>query len=331
MAERGWGWTPTEIRQAQLVEWIAQQPPDHVVSVAEFYDALPDQGMNAWDVAHADLKRLEVRGRIQLSAAMGGIQGLHVYQFQGARAAAEELQAKRADKRKKRRECRDAVLSWLASVDAISSTNVQILSNMLSNSQFGMWFAQPFSVQDVADAASWLNQHGLIECATIAGNTATMVACLSDEGIRCVDDFDSRSDLYTAWQEQEQRESLREVPTFGPTFNFGPNAGIVQIGGAGASQMANQESQASPDRLSELINGLMDLVLVLVPDAGGADEQRRAALAAAEPGAVDPNILKRFADWVVSTVKAGATSSATAAVSSATTAMLMEAAHLAHL
>jgi hypothetical protein len=331
MTDRGWGWTPTEIRQAQLVEWIAQQPPDQVASVVEFYDALPDQGMNAWDVAHADLKRLEARGQIKLSTAMGGIAGLHVYQFQGARAAAEELQVKRADKRRRRRECRDAILSWLASVDAVSSSNVQVLSNMLSNTRFGMWFAQPFAVQDVSEAASWLNQRSLIECATIAGNTAPMFAFLSDDGIKCVDDLDSRTDLFAAWQDEEQRASLKDTPAYGPTFNFGPNAGIVQIGGAGANQVATQSDQVSTDRLVELINGLADLVLVLVPDASGADEQLSTALIAAQPGAVDPNILQRFADWVVSTVRAGATASATAAVSSATTAMLMEAAHLAHL
>jgi hypothetical protein len=331
MSDRGWGWTPTEIRLAQLVEWIAQQPPDQVISVVEFYDALPDQGVNAWDVAHSDLKRLEGRGQIKLSVAMGGIPGFHVYQFQGARAAAEELQAKRAGKRRRRRECRDAALSWLASVEATSSSSLQVLSNMLANPYYGMWYAQPFAVQDLADAAEWLNQRGLIECATIVGNVAPMFAFLSDAGIKCVDDFDSRTDLYASWQDQERRESLREIPARGPTFNLGTNTGIVQIGGAGANQTVTQDNAVSADRLSELINGLMDLVLALVPDANGADEQLHTALAAAEPGAVDPNILRRFADWVVSTVGAGATSSATAAVSSATTAMLMEAAHLAHL
>ena len=202
---------------------------------------------------------------------------------------------------------------------------------MLANPHYGMWYAQPFAVQDLADAAEWLNQRGLIECATIVGNVAPMFAFLSDAGIKCVDDFDSRTDLYASWQDQERRESLREIPARGPTFNLGTNTGIVQIGGAGANQTVTQDNAVSADRLSELINGLMDLVLALVPDANGADEQLHTALAAAEPGAVDPNILRRFADWVVSTVGAGATSSATAAVSSATTAMLMEAAHLAHL
>jgi hypothetical protein len=158
-----------------------------------------------------------------------------------------------------------------------------------------------------------------------------MFAFLTDAGLTCVDDFDSRTDLYVGWQEQEQRKALRQVSVSGPTFNFGPNTGIVQIAGDRASQVATQAPEASTDRLGELINGLVEIVLALVPDASAAAEQQEVALAASQPGDVNPNALNRFADWVVSTVKAGATSSATAAVSSATTAMLMEAAHVVHL
>jgi hypothetical protein len=40
MNERGWGWTASEIRRAQLVEWIVPQSGVEYVPVGPFYKAL---------------------------------------------------------------------------------------------------------------------------------------------------------------------------------------------------------------------------------------------------------------------------------------------------
>ena len=73
------------------------------------------------------------------------------------------------------------------------------------------------------------------------------------------------ADLYIGWRRQEQREGLRQVPTSGPTFNFGPNAGIMQIAGPSATQVAIRADELSTDRRGELINGLIEIVPALVP------------------------------------------------------------------
>jgi hypothetical protein len=45
MDHRGWGWTQSEVRQAQLVEWLVPQSSSVTyVPVGPFYDALQDQG-----------------------------------------------------------------------------------------------------------------------------------------------------------------------------------------------------------------------------------------------------------------------------------------------
>jgi len=69
-------------------------------------------------------------------------------------------------------------------------------------------------------------------------------------------------------------------------------------------------------------------VRALVPDASGVREAEQEALAAAAAGAVNRSVLQRFADWALSTVRVGATAAVVPAVSSATTAMLMESGRL---
>lgn len=80
MNERGWGWTASEIRQAQLIEWIVQrseEEPDGVyVPVDSFYGALPDQSMNTYVIAHDDVNFLERRSLLQLANSFGGIESL---------------------------------------------------------------------------------------------------------------------------------------------------------------------------------------------------------------------------------------------------------------
>jgi hypothetical protein len=89
-----------------------------------------------------------------------------------------------------------------------------------------------------------------------------------------------------------------------------------------------QNIGASAEHLRELVTGLGELVRGLVPGAGGIDGELETALAAAADGAVDRSVLRRFADWVVSTVQAGATAAVVPAVSSAATAMMLEAGRL---
>lgn len=78
MDARGWGWTPSEIRQAQLIEWIVPQTAEHYLQVKPFYDALPDQSANTFQVAHSDLRSLERRSLAGLAAGLGGIESLDV-------------------------------------------------------------------------------------------------------------------------------------------------------------------------------------------------------------------------------------------------------------
>jgi len=318
MNERGWGWTASEIRQIQLIEWIVPQPTEHFVPVKPFYDDLPDQAANTFQVAHADLKLLEERSLIDQASGLGGMDGLDVMATPQARALAEQLEATRANKRLRRSACRDAMIAWLYSADATSPRNQPARDAMLDESQYCVWFAETFSPSDLDTAAAWLRRQGLVEGIVVAGEEGPVRLYLTDAGVRCAEEFDSDTDRYV----DKQR-----IPGSGPIVNIGTNSGPFQVAGDHAHQVQN--IGASAEHLRELIVGLGELVRSLVPSASGIDGELEQALAAAADGAVNNSVLKRFADWVMSTVKTGATAAVVPAVSSATTAMLLEASRLA--
>jgi hypothetical protein len=322
MSERGWGWTRAEIRQVHLAEWLARQSADQYISVVEFYDALPDQSMNNWDAAHSDLKSLEERGMISLSVAMGGIRGLHVSPGQGVRDLAEELKAVRANKRMRKAACRDAMVDWLHSLDATSELEMPVRDAMLDDPRHGIWFGEPFTADDLDEAAAWLERQGLVKGISVAGARGPVRLYLTDAGVTCAEDFDSYAARYL--------DAQSRGPRSGPILNIGTNSGPFQMAGDHAHQVQN--IGASADDLRQLISSIAEMVRTMVPGVTGLDEQEQTALAAATPGSVDRSVLQKFADWVLATVRAGATAALVPAVSAATNEMLTEAGRLtAHL
>jgi hypothetical protein len=116
-------------------------------------------------------------------------------------------------------------------------------------------------------------------------------------------------------------------PGSGPAVQIGTNSGQVQVAGDHAHQIQNTGANAEELRL--LITGIAEIVRSLVPDASDGHEAERAALVAVSERGVDRTALQRFRDWALSTLRAGSTSAAVAAISSATTTLLIEAGHLA--
>jgi hypothetical protein len=319
MNERGWGLNSSEVRRIHLAEWIARQQPDTYFSVEGFYDSLADQSANTWDAAHSDLKYLEERGLIKLSVAMGGIRGLHVGADQGVRDLAEELRDTRADKRQRKSACRDAMVDWLYSQDVTTAGQSLVRNAMLDDPRHGLWWGESFTARDLDDAAAWLKRNGLADGPMVEQEEGPVRLYLTDAGVTCVEDFGADTGAYM--------DAQRRGPKSGPSLHIGTNSAPFMVAGDHAQQ--TQNLGASVTDLQTLITSLAEVVRSEAPGAAEVAVQEQAALEAVTPGKMDTSALKRFGEWVVSTVKAGASAAMVPVVSAAVRHMLAEAARIA--
>jgi hypothetical protein len=321
MDARGWGWTRSDIRRVQLLESIAvdsAKHPDQYVDVKDFYDGRPDQSENEFTVAWGDVTYLDERGLIAEATGMGGIEAISAMLTPGGRDFLETLLAKRANRGQRRAACRDAMVAWLHSVDAMNDANQFLRDVMLQDPRHGIWLAAPFTASDLADAAVWLRAQELVDGHLIDEDPAPIRLYLTVRGIACAENFDADVSRYLEKQ---------MTPGSGPTVNIKHNSGPFQVAGDHAHQ--EQHIGASGEHLRELITGLGELVRQVVPDATDLDAQQSAALAAAQDGAVDQSALKRFSAWVLTVVGRGASAALTPVVTIATDEMLHEAAKVA--
>ena len=322
MNQRGWGWTPSEIRQTQLIEWLIEESapqPSVYVPVEPFYDSLPVQAIDNGHVARGDLEALARQGLVDPALGLGGIESLDAMPTEAAHAQVERLHATRASRQLRGAACRDAMVDWLYSRDAVSPQAMPARDEMINDPRRGIWFGQPFSEADLDEAAAWLHRNGLAEGITVDQADGPVRLHLTDRGVECAEDFASDTRSYM--------DKQRQPATHGPTVNIQTNSAPFQVAGDHAHQVQN--IGARPEDLRLLISGITEIVRKFVPGVAGADEAEQAALTAIGDEVVDQTALERFRDWALSSMEAGVTGAVVAAVSSSTTFLLIEAARLA--
>jgi hypothetical protein len=322
MNERGWGWTASEIRRVQLLEWIAAESAKHPVQaskVKSFYDARLDQSENDIGVASGDLDSIVEAGLVKddFGAGIGGIEIMGAWLEPQGSDRLERLHAQRAHKGQRRAACRDAMVAWLYSVDATIPERTVLRERMHQDLAHGMWQAMPFTPIDVDEAAGWLRDQGLVDGVASWQNTGPVRLYLTSSGIACAERFDADTRRY---------EEAQMGRSSGPTVSITHNSGPLQVAGDHAHQV--QHLGASAEHIRELITSLTELVRLAVPTAMDIDSQQTVALKAAQDGAVDRPALKRFADWALAIVGKGASAALTPLVTAATTDMLHEAGRL---
>jgi hypothetical protein len=291
------------------------------MEIEPFYAALPNHE-NTFEVAYGDALVLERNGMFTSAHGIGGLESLAVRPTADARAWVDQLRAMRDSRQSRRAACHDAMVDWLYSRDAVSShpQSRAIRDHMLADAARGIWFAQPFTPADLDAAAAWLHRQGLVEGIPVEEAAGPVQLWLTDAGVECAENFGSDARAYLDKQRQPRVNT-------GPTLNIGTCSGSFQLAGDNAHQVQNVG--ASADELQKLIASIAAIVRATVPQASGLQEQEQAALAAATPRTLDRSALKRFADWALSTVRAGATAALVPAVSAATNEMLAEAGRLA--
>jgi hypothetical protein len=118
-----------------------------------------------------------------------------------ARAFAEDLQAARGSKQRRRAACRDAMVDWVYSVDAVRPPGVA-RDTMLRDPQRGYYYAQPFSADDLDTAAAWLHRQGLARGTMIDQAEGPVVLYLTDAGVKCAEESDSDTDAFLKPQQR---------------------------------------------------------------------------------------------------------------------------------
>lgn len=321
MKAEGLGWTRSEIRQAQLLEWIIpQQNSSNYVGVKAFYDnALADQDADPVETAWADLQHLGAEHLLDLALG-GGIEGFDVRVTAEGREVAERRQAARANRTRRRAACRMAMLDWLCQQDAVSELDQPAREAMLKSSEHGVWHGQPFTEGDLDYAAAWLFRNGFVKGITTGEDAGPVRLYLTDAGLTCAERYDSNVDSYSEAQAQQA----------GGGFSLtvaGDNYGQMAAGHH-ARQEQHNTAGASAEDLRRYITALQELLRAHAPQAPGLEEQLATAMDAARDGAVDESVLERFGSWVVSVFKQGATNALVPAVSSTVTMMMLEAGKL---
>jgi hypothetical protein len=223
--------------------WLSPQSVSAThVSVKSFYDAQPDQDALTIRVVHEELRQLEQQSLIHLAAGLGGIEGFDALATEEGCRFAEELESRRADKRLRRAACRDAMIDWLYARGAISSLSQPARDEMLLDTRWGTWLAEPFSVDDLNATAAWLRSRGLVNGITVDECEGPVRLYLTDAGVACAEEFSSDTARYIA----AQRPPSGLAQSNAVTIN-GPASGVI-VGSHGITQHAGDAiHQASLD------------------------------------------------------------------------------------
>ncbi len=203
------------------------------VPLDRFYDSLPDQSMNTYAIALDDVNSLVSRSLLDLANSFGSVWDLRAQSTPVGRAFADDLQAARSDTRRRRSACRDAIVDWLYSRDAVNPPGVN--RDGILHDRRGYFFAEPFTADDLDAAAAWLYRNSLVRGTMIAEAQGPVVLYLTDSGLKCAEDFNSDTSAYL--ERQQYRAS-------GPTVNIG-TSGPVQVAGDNARQVQNTEQFVS--------------------------------------------------------------------------------------
>lgn len=233
MEDRGWGWTASRIRQIRFIEWLVPQSSSAAyIPVRPFYDTQPDGGSLTAPVVHDELRELDRRSLIHFAPGLGGVDAYDALATAEGRRLAEEIRARRTDKRQRKAACRDAMVDWLYTRDATGPLTQPARDQMLNDPRWGTWQAEPFSEDDLDAAAAWLHRQQLVDGVTVDEREGPVRLYLTDAGVACAEEFGSDTALYIAAQRPMTGLSGSNTVTI-----YGPASGVI-VGSRGITQHA---------------------------------------------------------------------------------------------
>jgi hypothetical protein len=168
--------------------------------------------MNTYRTALEDVNDLERRSMIELANSYGGVESLGVLSATPeARTFVENLQAARSNRQRRNSACRDAMVDWLYSGDAVRPPGL-IRDTILQDPQRGSFFAEPFSADDLDAAATWLHRQGLVGGTMINQAQGPVKLYLTDTGVRCAEEINSGTSRYVQPQQRSPQSEPPAIP-----------------------------------------------------------------------------------------------------------------------
>ncbi len=178
-----WQLGDVQLRKVRVLERVAD-------ATEQFVEDLSGLGVER-DNMYAFLNDLERRGWVELQPRriMSFAQA-----YPGARLTisgselVEDLRRRRGDGVGRARAARTELLLWLY----VAGSSMQVMTNVLSQDAPPTFYADPFTDDDVMNAARHLSEAGLIRGPSAWGaNGAPIRAALTSDGVTCVEDHDA--------------------------------------------------------------------------------------------------------------------------------------------
>ena len=106
---------------------------------------------------------------------------------------------------------------------------------MLDDPRHGLWWGEPFTDQDLDDAAAWLKRNSLVDGPMIGQEEGPVRLYLIDDGVTCVEDFGADTGAYM--------DAQRRGPKSGPTLHIGTNSAPFMMAGDHAQPNTEHRGQ----------------------------------------------------------------------------------------
>jgi hypothetical protein len=211
--------------------------------------------MNTYVTALDDVSDLERRSLLELANSFGGVESLAVRATPEGRAFTEDLQVARSSKQRRRSACRDAMVDWLYSGDAVTPPGV-VRDTMMQDPRRNCFFAEPFSADDLDAAAAWLYRQGLVGGTLVGQAQGPVILYLTDAGVKCAEVFGSDTDGYLQSQQRASGSTPAVAVTTSPrpanvTYIFNaPVSGTNVAVGDSSTQRGDDPNTKEPGKPS---------------------------------------------------------------------------------
>jgi hypothetical protein len=247
----------------RVVQWIENYEREHPGSIPTNRIIAEGILLPVEDIIHTTT--LLVARRLANSADSMGPGATGVWLTTAGHELVSTWRAARSSARQRRVACRDAVLDWFDN----QAERVPDSSAFLWDVR-AWYYGEPFTLEEVQQAASFLHKKGLIEGATVAEGDDIYNAKITDDGRVCVEQYDS---TVAHWMNRSRRG--------GDTITTITNSpGAQWMNESPAAQQTARLTTLSKDARRQVVH-IADEIFIVLDAVDLPPEQRQEAKAAA--------------------------------------------------